>query len=498
MADMKPGAECPWCHSPVSDLRLPCPKCGKLASDLRTTDPPEPPAKPPAPAVPDVPDLVIPAAPVSKPKPSVKPATVAMPPPAGGIDFDDDLQLGGGDLDIDLSGAQPKPGIARPPTPGAGFSPFDDDISAGPAIELDTVGGSLPPRVSNAPASMPVPTPPPAPVSQRSLAPISQQPPAAKPAVDPVEARVLADYGPRPEAFWHTPLYAYRVMSRRAALRRELAARKEEAERTAKRVEDALVAFGERARSLAKGGVPALERVKQAEDLLRSRDGALATAMDAQKGTLAEIDARLGAAEVELGRAREELAKLEAARDSADEDFKRTDAKLKRIDIEIRNGNAARAQEREPLAAEAAQKNQKRAEAEQKVTESKRVVAVAQAKVDAIAGERSAQEARFSRQSGTRSAGVDEAQSHLRAALVELGRAMLADPSATELAAARAEIARLEEQASKTSHELALHESALTAYDAPQVFLGMVLVGIALLLIFGLIFFPFIYRAFAT
>jgi hypothetical protein len=132
------------------------------------------------------------------------------------------------------------------------------------------------------------------------------------------------------------------------------------------------------------------------------------------------------------------------------------------------------------------------------VTESTRVVAVAQAKVDAIAGERSAQEARFSRQAGTRSTGVDEAQTHLRAALVELGRAMLADPSATELAAARAEIARLEEQAREKSHEVALHESAITAYDAPQVFLGIVLVAIALLLLFGLIFFPFIYRAFAT
>jgi hypothetical protein len=290
----------------------------------------------------------------------VKPATVAMPPPAGGIDFDDDLQLGGGDLDIDLSAAQPKPGIARPPTPGAGFSPFDDDISAGPSLELDTAGGSLPPRaaMSNAPASMPVPPPPPAPVSQRSIAPAP-----TKPAIDPVEARVLADYGPRPEAFWHAPLYAYRVVTRRSAIRRELVARKEEAERTAKRVEDALVAFGERARSLAKGGAHALERVKQAEDLLRSRDGALATAMDAHKGTLAEIDGRLGAAEVELGRARESLAKVEATRDAADEDFKRADAKLKRIDIEIRNGDAARAQEREPLAAEAAQKNQRRAEA---------------------------------------------------------------------------------------------------------------------------------------
>src|SRR5678816_4834356 len=37
---MKP-AECPWCHAAVKDLREPCPNCGKLALDLRATDPPD-------------------------------------------------------------------------------------------------------------------------------------------------------------------------------------------------------------------------------------------------------------------------------------------------------------------------------------------------------------------------------------------------------------------------------------------------------------------------
>jgi hypothetical protein len=498
---MKP-AECPWCHAAVNDLRAPCPHCGKLASDLRTTDPPDAKvgmtqiAMQAAQAVPDIPDLVVPVA-----KPSMKPATKAMPPPAGAVDFDDELAVGG-DLQIDLSAAEapPKPGIARPPTPGAGFSPFDDDMSSGgPAIELDTVGGSLPPRISspNVNASQPAPPVPPAPISHRSLQPPVQALEPAKPPVDPYEARVLADYGPKPDGFWNAPMYAYRVMTRRSALQRDLATKKTEAERALKRYEDALVALGERARGTAPTN--AIERVKQAEDLLRSRDGALAQSMDAHKGVLAEIDARLGAAEAELARARQDEAKAQAVREGAEQDFQRADAKVKRLEIEIRNGAANKSAERDALALDAQQKGAVRVDADKKLAEHKRVAAVAQAKADSVSNERAQQEAKFSRASGTRNAGVDDAQRHLRAALVELGRTVLSDPSAAaELAHAKEEITRLDTQAQKSTSDVALHESAIGSFDAPQVFLGMILVGVALLLVVVLILFPFIYRAVAT
>jgi len=508
-------AECPWCRGPVQDVRAPCPKCGKLATDLRTTDPPEP--MPRAAAVADVPDLVIPAP--SPSKPSVSPSKKATPPPPV-ADLGDDFGLGGagGDLQIDLSNVQPtkpnKPGVARPPTAadrgGAadqeiGFSPFDDDISGGPALELDVTGGSLPPRISSpnvstAPAAS-LPAPPPPMSSSRSLpAPSAPE----RPAVDAFEAKAFADYGPAPTAFWLAPLYAYRVVTRRAALRRDLHGKKSEVEQTSKRVEDALVSLGERGRALAKGGEAALARVREAEDLLRSRDGALAGAMDAHRSALGEIDARLAAAESELARARDEEARATTARDAADEDHKRSDAKLKRLEIEIRNGapvatTTGRDAERGALASDVALKAARRAEAEQKLADARRVVGAAQSKLDAATAERRAQEARFSRQSGARSEGVDDAQTHLRAALVELGRAMLSDPSlAAELSAARDEVARLEEQSRKRSHELALHETALTAYDAPQVMLGVILIGVALVLLGILVFFPFIYRALAT
>lgn len=447
-------------------------------------------------AVPDIPDLVVPVS-----KPPAKPATKAMPPP-GGVDFDDELGAGG-DLQIDLSAAEaappPKAGIARPPTPG-GFSPFDDDISGGPSLELDTEGGSLPPRVSSpSVTSQPAPPVPPAPISHRSLQPPVQQAPGpAKPAVDPYEARVLADYGPKPEAFWNAPMYAYRVMTRRSALQRDLATKRSDAERALKRYEDALVALGERSRS---GAAPAnaLERVKQAEDLLRSRDGALAQSMDAHKGVLSDIDTRLGVAETELARARQHEAQAQALREAAEQDFQRADAKVKRIEIEIRNGATNKTAERDALAQDAQQKGARRVEADKKLAEMKRVATVAQAKADAVGNERAAHEAKFSRASGTRSAGVDEAQQHLRAALVELGRAVFTDPSAAaQLAHAKEEIARLDQQAQKSTTDVALHESAIAAYDAPQVFLGMILVGVALLLVLVLVLFPFIYRAVAT
>jgi hypothetical protein len=444
-------------------------------------------------AMPDIPDLVVP---VSK---AAKPATKAVPPPAPGPSFDDDFAANttGGDLQIDLSAAEPaKPGIMRPPTPGAGFSPFDDDISGGPSLELDTVGGSLPPRISSPSVSQGPAPPPPAPISHRSLQPPVSAPPA-KASVDPFEARVLADYGPKPEAFWHTPKYAYRVVTRRSALQRDLTTKRAEAQRTLKRVDDALVSLGERARGSASGD--ALERVKQAEELLRGRDGALAQAMDANKGALGEIDVRLGAVETELARVREELARAQAASEAAEQDFQRADARVKRLEIEIRNGAANKASERDALAAEAQQKGGHRVLAQQKLMEVKRVAAVAQAKADAVANERAQQEAKFTRASGTRSAGVDDAQRQLRAALVDLGRAVVADPAAVaELAHAKGEIARLEEQAHKSTSDVALHESAITAYDAPQVFLGMVLVGVALLLVVAVVLFPLIYRAVAT
>jgi hypothetical protein len=498
-------AECPWCHGPVPDVGAPCPNCGKVASDLRTTDPPEPLVRKNV----DVPDLVIPAAPA--PKPVAKPVVSARPAPLPSSLEDDFAAGGGGDLQIDLSGAV-KPGIARPPTPGAGFNPFDDDMSAGPSLELDVQGGGLPPRISSPSLPIARPAAPPPPISHRSLA-ADGVAPARSTHTDPFEAKALADYGPPPDAFWRAPFYAYRVVTRRAELRRAHARTKEEADHILKRVEDALVALGERARSLAKDGATTLtesmlERVRAAEDLLRNRDGALAGARDGHEASLREIDARLATGEAELGQATEAEGRAKAAHDAAEAAAQRADAKLKRVDIELRaQGSAptlqAHTPEHEAAAAELAKCTQQRGAAEQALAEARHTVAAARARVTTVAAERTAQDERFARQANARGAGVDDAQSQLRSALAELGRGLLADAShagaATEaLTRARDEVARLEEQAEAKTKSVAMHESAITSYDPGKVVLGIALVVTALVLLVVLVFFPFIYRAFAS
>src|SRR5574340_1236520 len=112
-------AECPWCHAQVQYARDdgPCPRCGKQARDLRTTDPPDasedevaPPPRPPAgPPVLEVPDLVVPRA--SRPSPAAVPK--AAPQGSGG----------GLDLQLDLAavGLQPPPPPA--PTPHSADAP---------------------------------------------------------------------------------------------------------------------------------------------------------------------------------------------------------------------------------------------------------------------------------------------------------------------------------------------------------------------------------------
>ena len=502
-------AECPWCHAQVQYARVdgPCPRCGKQARDLRTTDPPDateapaeamaPPRPSPlaAPPVLEVPDLVVPKPAPSRPSPAGVPPKAPTAPSSG--DFD--LQL-----DLGAVGLQPPP--ARPPPPPAHAplsadapDPFEDDLSAGPALELDTSGGSLPAPLSQRPlAQEPAP-----PAVSAHPQPVEARPSTAPKPVDPFEARALADYGPPPNAVWLAPLYAYRVLSRRRDLQRLLAQKRVEAEACARRAEDGWVAFGERARELLeRNGGRGLDQVVAAEQVLRGRDGALAGAMDAYKAELAVVDERLGGAEGDLARVSQDQERLVALCEAADEDRKRADAKVKRLDIEVRNAGAlepgARAAERTSLAAELAAMEAKLAEASGKVALAQQVTRAAQAKVDALRAERTAVEGRFARQAGTRGDGVEEARRQLRAALVALGRAMLADASTADLGTARAEIARLDERAQSAAKQLVLHEAATSAYDVGKVALGVGVVVAAFVLLLVLLLFPFIYGAIAS
>jgi hypothetical protein len=153
------------------------------------------------------------------------------------------------------------------------------------------------------------------------------------------DAQLLADFGNPPTSWTKSPFYAWRVIRRRRELGVALLGRRGEALHAASEVEDALVALGERVRTVAEQQPTfalALEELRGVEDLFRSRDRVLAAEQDAQNARLVQVDARLikleeehADAQAEERRVEGELAEIRAA-------LARDEAKLKRAESELR------------------------------------------------------------------------------------------------------------------------------------------------------------------
>jgi len=147
------------------------------------------------------------------------------------------------------------------------------------------------------------------------------------------DARLLADYG-EPHRNWLLwPLYSWRVFWRRRELRRALLVRREEARRTAQEVDDALVAIAEQTRPIVQGEKAfetAIENLRQAEGLLRSRDQVFAAEQDAQNARLAQVDARLRALDADLANAQAEERGIAAELGAAQATVAREEAAHKR------------------------------------------------------------------------------------------------------------------------------------------------------------------------
>jgi hypothetical protein len=153
------------------------------------------------------------------------------------------------------------------------------------------------------------------------------------------DARLLAEYGSPPAHWLIAPFYAWHVLRRQRALRRALVGRREEAIRTANEAEDALVTFAERARPTAEKQAPyaaALDELRRAEELLRSRDRVLAAEQDAQNARLAQVDARLSTLEEELAQAQANERTAAGTLAGTQAALAREEAKLKRAEMELR------------------------------------------------------------------------------------------------------------------------------------------------------------------
>jgi hypothetical protein len=508
-------AVCPWCATEKKDPAAPCPNCGKSGAAARGASgaPPNVAVAVSRPPVSFDADLIIPAPAASRPSLPVQHSS------ASSAFDDDDIVSGSADLQLDLKGATaakapvsaPKMASSGSGGGGGGLDPFGDydDGSAGSGLNIDLdmvpparVSGSLPAgRLSGPPSHRSLPAPDGAPPIETATGD-----------ADPFEARALADYGPVPDALWLTPMYALRVTKRRGELRQLLAAKRAEMARAAAQADDALVAFAERVRATAEAaGWRGFANVMADEEVLRGRDSGLAAEMDAYRAELAQVDARLAEVEGAFEHTKAEERTVEAHLAAAEETRARADAKVKRIDIELRNATAgtggdagntqalvdARLAERDARAEEVTAQLGVIAEIQTRLAAARRNVATAAAKVSAVRSDRAAAESRFRRQTGTRSEGVEESRRRVRASLAEAGRLAFMDEGAfgDDFAMAREDVRLASTRAADAARAVALHEAALTVHDPQKVQQGFILMGGVVALALLLLLFPFIYRA---
>ena len=354
-------ASCPWCKAAVDDTGGACPRCGRRGDEA-----------PVLPGVVDVPDLDIPARPakggakaapaparqapppdrsspeLDAPAAAARAAAPAQRPPPGlqqgsGIladassRFEDDDDMMGGSLDLDLSHGPPlvSPGgaPARPSVTGPAASPATSGAASSLQAQVQAQAQQAQAAARAAPGAKAarVPGGDVDPYDGASALRVARSAP---------EARALADYGEPPPEWWRTPFYAYRVLRRRQELKKVAAQKKREADRAQGAAEDALLAFAERIRPeaerLATYGT-AFDEVRGTEAVLRERDAVLASETDAHRQRQAECDAKIAELEVELGKIQVEERQIAGELNEADTLLKRAEARFKRVEIEIRN-----------------------------------------------------------------------------------------------------------------------------------------------------------------
>lgn len=502
---------CPWCQAEVTEPRFPCRSCGRRPKDhvsyarlaAQAQPAPAPPAAAeamvheadPAPhafapqpaadvgmeldfgavggAAPDVPDLAIaprrdpaPAAPAGLPHldlpPAAPPAAKAAPRRAVAApvasSFDDGIDMGdGAAIDLASGPEDAVPEWARPAAAGP--------VSAGPS------------SAAAPPASLPKP-----------VSTLLESDDGGR-----ASAEALGAYGPVPAEAWKAPVYAYRVKMRQLELRRILDGKRTELAKAQAVVDDALVALAERGRKQIVGNVmytKLLGDVTVAEAALGERDSALAAETEAHKKKTSGLDERISLHEAELAGARAEERSYAAGFERVDSIRQRAEAKLKRVEIELRGavGRAgaasaddpevlARTAERDARAAELTQAMPAATEAMQRLTAARRKLSEGEQKILAVKNERALLEDQFRKRGATHGAQVEEAQKVVRSALAALGRNMVNDTTTfgADWNEARIEVAAKDKLTASRDDEVLLHVMALDVHDRGAVQKGILM-----------------------
>jgi len=349
--------------------------------------------------------------------------------------------------------------------------------------------------------------------------PTARAPEPAELSIDPLALAILADYGDPPESAPLTIAYAYRVFTRQRELKRQLIPIAVECERAQAEREATLAELArelrptlEEAPEFRRFVAPLLELSRRAAE----RGHAL-NAINAQLGAeLGQFDAELAQVTGEL-QVEERLERDAQIRyDDREANAKRADAKVKRVQIEMRavthvaeqklgpqggqvpDSEAAQlASLRQRAEALAPELEQARAELEQ----ARHVLAQAHGRRDAlrqkeqqIARQKQALAGAYRQELSARTQGFRETESEERSALAELARAVLAARGTVEISEAWLERVRtVADRADKLMVRAEMQRRAIVAYDVPRARQGVRLAGTAvglmlLLFAFKLIF----------
>ncbi len=458
----------------------------------------------PAASLPEVPDLELeprsfraPAAPAraSAPSPNAKPSSIAAPNL-----FDDDAFMSNASgLELGLGSATAEPKFSE-----AGFDALGGLELVGndqPRLDVDD-GAPHSTRTAHTTAS-----------PEASAWPTGHAPDRARLGVDPAELSLLAGYGEPPTNPLLTPAYAYRVFLRQRELKAQLLPLDRELSNAERERENALV-------ELARVARPEAERVEQLKRLLApllelervaaSRTQALSAAsseLSQQTGTL-DVELESLTNQLELATAGERDA--QRAYDAEHEIFRRAEAKLKRVHIEIRAVTQIAEQKLGPSGGQVPEPEASQlAGLRERATATEPEVQAARASLETArnALDRATQQVQALRQSerlagrkkqalvshyqhelDLRGRSLNDNAEQERRALAELGRAVLAlrggVPVPPELVA---QVRRASEHADALTLRAELHLRALDSYDraraAQGVRLACTVLGIFVVLI---------------
>jgi len=453
---------CPWCKAKNPPAAKVCLKCGKKASD----------------------------------HPSVTGRTV-------GDDFgDEDEVIDAPALDLDVSTTRASSGHQLGHTVDDGFGSEDEEDAPHEGLDLD-----LRAPTNDVPE---MPKQEEEPPKKREIIPRGNVPNPDAIEIDPIDVKVLADYGPEPKAIFETIPYALRVVKRQRELKRSLDGVRAAVKEAEARRDERLVELGTLLRPVIAGNPDFASYARtlgEAEKNVQQRESALAATNATFREKAAQIDAEIASLEPEQQKAKVEADAKGKAFEEADRLRQKHEARRKRVEIDVRAAqtklaavetSAADRAQAQALIATASQERETRA-AEEKIAvqaaqraESERATARGlldrvEQQIEALRQKRRVLEQEYSRAGAARTEGVAEASKEMRSVMLEIGRkSWKGGPDAPGADLRRKGVADAMAHLKKLQIDLEKHVRALAAADKPAVTKGLALLGGTIVLVLGL------------